>query len=142
MSNKCTKYSSSDLMFYIRGKMSREQELELQHHILSCEECMSELESLRSAVNSIEESVPNTTGGSIRRIYLIAASIAAVAVGGLFSILNWDSEGGSMSPLIYESAPIYNSSDKIIQHDSLQIDSLRRDSLHRDSIQIEIEIRK
>lgn len=133
MSKKCTKYSTSDLMFYIRGKMSREEELELQHHLLSCEECLSELENLRDAIDSIEESVATPATISLKRIYLVAASIAAVIIGGVLVLPNGEKVDGTMAPLIYDPIPVYNSASEINKQDTLQ-----RDSLHQDSVEIEI----
>lgn len=136
MSKKCTKYSTSDLMFYIRGKMSREEELELQHHLLSCEECLSELESLRSAVGSIEECVATPATVSLKRIYLAAASIAAVIIGGVLILPNWGEDNGTaVSPVIYNPTPVYNSTGEV----KAKQDTSILDTIKKDSIKIEVK---
>lgn len=136
MSKRCKKYRSSDLMFYIRGKMSQEEESELQHHLFSCEECSAELERLRAMIDSVEESRASSTTLSFKRIYFAVATAAAVIIGGVLSIQFWSSESSPTSPIEFNPAPQYNALDEL----KMEQDTTALDSINEESLEIQIYI--
>lgn len=134
MRTKCEKYSSSDLMFYVRGKMSPEEELELQHHLLSCEECREELTRLRTVIESIEESDIIAATSPFKRIYIVVATATAIIIGGVFTIPLWDNNNTPSTPIIFTPAPEYNSVDEI----EMKQDTIDRDTLRKELIEIKL----
>ncbi|MFI3285324.1 MAG: hypothetical protein R3Y08_01590 [Rikenellaceae bacterium] len=138
MNNKCNKYTTSDLMFYVRSKMTPDEESKLQFHIMSCEHCRAKVAQLRAAIesfsaeeSSLAEEVENQDDEENRfflgrRFFLMAASIAIFIIGGGMLTINYFQPNEDIiSPnLNYKPSPIYNSVDDIcIETDTLQNDT-------------------
>lgn len=133
MKKQC-EYKHSDIWLYIQNRMSQEEETEFQQHLLNCEECREELSRLRLMVHSIGKKERWNTSF---RIWMVAASVACVLMGGgacyyffiqkeeAFSPGN--SHGLKINPLI-----LHNNRDSIAPQDTIQADTISVKVMHYD----------
>lgn len=126
MGKKCG-YKRSDNWLYVRNQMSREEETEFQRHLLHCEDCRDELARLRLMIRSIGKKEQRAASF---RVWMIAASIACILVGGGAYWHYWAfHEGSSLSPSdIHElrmNLPVlHHRKDSIAPQDTIPADTM------------------
>lgn len=102
-------YKQKDLIRYLQNQMTREEERELQHHLVCCRECRFELEHLRRMVYELSRERQ-----SIRK-WLMVAAVACCTVGGGAYFINKNllTTGGEEGTLEINTPKNYHSIDSI-----------------------------
>lgn len=129
MGKRCG-YRRSEIWLYVRNRMSREEETEFQRHLLHCENCRDELVRLRQMIRSIGKKERRVASF---RVWMIAASIACILVGGGVYWHYWAfQEGSNLSPgeiheLKINPPVLRHGKDSIAPQDTIPADTMRID---------------
>lgn len=133
MKKQC-EYKHSDIWLYIQNRMSQEEETEFQQHLLNCEECREELSRLRLMVHSIGKKERWNTSF---RIWMVAASVACVLMGGGACYYFFIQKEKAFSPgnshgLKINPPILHNNRDSIAPQDTIQADTISVKVMHYD----------
>ena len=130
MENSNCQYTDKDIWNYYSNILSRDEEAEMQEHILACSSCKKRLQHLRSIADSLDEepdtnNLSNLKGkisskkSTIKYYLVISASIAASIALLLWIVGTKDKEGPEDN-----GHPIYNiGSPSYSVGDTLAVDS-------------------
>ncbi|WP_294608394.1 zf-HC2 domain-containing protein [uncultured Bacteroides sp.] len=125
-------YKHSDIWLYIQNRMSREEETEFQQHLLNCEECGKELVRLRLMVQSIGKKERRNIPF---RIWMVAASVTCILMGGGACYYFLTQRGGTFSPgdsheLKINPPILHNNRDSIAPQDTIPADTILVKVMH------------
>ncbi|MFV0419386.1 MAG: hypothetical protein ACK5KT_11730 [Dysgonomonas sp.] len=151
--NKTCQYTKNDIWDYYSGKLSRQQETDMQEHIISCDWCLHELEKLEGLAEALSEDIededevvdtaptlplPQIDGDTVSpltpkkkdRTALVIAIIAIAAALALIVYL--------ILPKEELSYPIHKDDQDVFgPGDSVKVDSSYIKSIKIDSVQID-----
>ena len=119
-------YKHSDIWLYVQNRMSREEETEFQQHLLHCEKCKEELVRLRLMVHSIGKKERRNVSF---RIWIVAASVACVLMGGGTYYYLFTQRGEQFPPdgsheMKMNPPVLYNDKDSITPQDTIRMDTV------------------
>lgn len=125
--NSC-QYTDKDIWNYYSNLLSRNEEAEMQEHILSCSNCKKRLNHLRNIANSLDEE-PDTDSlileqekpqnrYTIKHYLIVATSIAASITLLLWIVVTKNGEKDNEHPIYNIDSPSYSAGD------TLSIDSV------------------
>lgn len=110
---KCS-YKKEKLIRYLQNRMNREEESELQQHLLTCHVCANELKHLRIMIKELKK--PRSS----RKKFIIAAAIACSFAGGI-CLYQFQQTPENIAPASYPFE--YNETPHHQDTDTLQNDS-------------------